>query len=95
MGLHHILMLIHHGLDDSYKLYYCPNDIPDPGLLQFFGTGTGTEKKLFAKRNTGTGTGKIWYRKKVLQSVPEKMVLIKVLEPKKFGTKKILVTNKI
>ena len=24
MELHHIMMLIHHKLYDSYKLYYCP-----------------------------------------------------------------------
>ena len=28
MELHHIMMLIHHKLYDSYKLYYCQTDHP-------------------------------------------------------------------
>ena len=39
-------------------------DIPVPGILIFLGdTGTGMGKIWYRKKSTGTGNGKIWYQK--------------------------------
>ena len=48
-------------------------DIPVPGISLLFGWYQYQyRKKLVPEKSTGTGTGKIWSRKKVPVSVPEK-----------------------
>ena len=87
---------------------YWYREFPVSGIFHFFGgIGTGIGKKLVPEKSLGTGIGKIWYRKKVLEPVSEKfstgkksrnryrknLVPEKVLEIQSniFGTEKNLV----